>query len=248
MLETHKNDQHVRNEHRHEWRNKTRRESSAAKRSTYRRNTHHRSRATGRHCIHAMTARVRKRCAPTRGRTHTPPTGGIQAVNGEREATQQPPPNKQHSHAHHDLSRREQPNPAHPHPRKTHERHLAHDIPSGKHPPHSTNHAPPVSGRGHEKRAHPEMWGARDADETNNITPTLTRATTQIPTTRRNMSHKRQRARPLKKIRQARPQMRHPHLVGYDKSTIAHEPDKHHRYATRGFTLLREQPRRQTRR
>ena len=113
MLETRKNDQHVRNEHRHEWRNKTRRESRAAKRSTYRRNTHHRSRATGRHCIHAMTARVRKRCAPTRGRTHTPPTGGIQAVNGEREATQQPPPNEQHSHADPDRQHHEQPNPAH---------------------------------------------------------------------------------------------------------------------------------------
>lgn len=196
MLETRKNDQHVRNEHRHEWRNKTRRESSAAKRSTYRRNTHHRSRATGRHCIHAMTARVRKRCAPTRGRTHTPPTGGIQAVNGEREATQQPPPNKQHSHAHHDLSRREQPNPARPRQGKTHERHLAHDIPSGKHHPHSTSHTPPGAGRGHEKRAHPEMWGARDADEHNNSTPTLTRATTRTPPTRRNPSHKRQRPLP----------------------------------------------------
>ena len=86
--------------------------------------THRRSsRDTGQHSIHAMTTRVRKRCVPTRGRTHTPPTGGIQAVSGEREATQQPPPNKRHSHAHHDLSRREQPNPVHPHPRKTHERH-----------------------------------------------------------------------------------------------------------------------------
>lgn len=140
MLETRKNDQHVRNEHRHEWRNKTRRESRAAKRSTYRRNTHHRSRATGRHFIHAMTARARKRRAPTRGRTHTPPTGSRQTVSGEREATQQPPPNKRHSRAHHDLSRREQPNPAHPRQGKTHGRHLALDTPSEKQSPLSTTH------------------------------------------------------------------------------------------------------------
>lgn len=152
MLETRKNDQHVRNEHRHEWRNKTRRESSAAKRSTYRRNTHHRSRATGRHCIHAMTARVRKRCAPTRGRTHTPPTGGIQAVNGEREATQQPPPNKQHSHAHHDLSRREQPNPARPRPRKTRVQHPKPYKPQ-YHSSSSTNPATPMQRVG-KKNAH----------------------------------------------------------------------------------------------
>ncbi len=190
MLETRKNDQHVRNEHRHEWRNKTRRESRAAKRSTYRRNTHHRSRATGRHCIHAMTARVRKRRAPTRGRTHTPPTGGIQAVNGEREATQQPPPNEQHSHADHDLSRHAQPNPAHRYQGKTHEQHPGLGKPlylSSFNQPRATD-----TGRGHEKRAHPEMRGARDADETNNITPTLTRATMRIPTTRRDTPRKRQ--------------------------------------------------------
>lgn len=183
MLETRKNDQHVRNEHRHEWRNKTRRESSAAKRSTYRRNTHHRSRATGRHCIHAMTARVRKRRVPTRGRTHTPPTGGIQAVNGEREATQQPPPNKRHSHAHHDLSRREQPNPARPHPRKTHEQHPGLGKPlylSSFNQPRATDTA-----RGHEKRAHtPHKGCARDADETNNSTPATAHATTRTPTAR----------------------------------------------------------------
>ena len=165
MLETRKNDQHVRNERIHVGRNKTRRESSAAKRSTYRRNTHHRSRATGRHCIHAMTARVRKRRVPTRGRTHTPPTDGIQAVNGEREATQQPPPNKQHSHAHHDLSRREQPNPARPRQGKTHERHPKPYKPlylsSSIYQPRATDAA-----RGHKKRAHYKTRDARDAVDT----------------------------------------------------------------------------------
>ena len=143
MLETRKNDQHVRNEHRHEWRNKTRRESSAEKRSTHRRNTHHRSRATGRHCNHAMIARVRKRRAPTRGRTHTPPTDGIQAVNGEREATQQPPPSAQHSHADPDRQHHEPPNPAHPHQGKTHERHPEH----GKPQYHSYLNNPHATGR-----------------------------------------------------------------------------------------------------
>lgn len=165
MLETRKNDQHVRNEHRHEWRNKTRRESSAAKRSTYRRNTHHRSRATGRHCIHAMTARARKRRAPTRGRTHTPPTGSRQTVSGEREATRQPPPNEQHSHADPDRQHHESPNPAHPRQGKTHEQHQKPYKPlylsSSIYRPRDTDAA-----RGHKKRAHYKTRDARDAVDT----------------------------------------------------------------------------------
>ena len=189
MLETRKNDQHVINEHRHEWRNKTRRESSAEKCSTHRRNTHHRSRATGRHCNHAMIARVRKRARPNKG-THPHALRSTAPVSGASSTPRSQPPNAPHSRADLGRPRHEPPNPAHPHQGKTHEQHPGLGKPlylSSFNQPRATD-----TGRGHEKRAHPEMRGARDADETNNITPTLTRATTRIPTIRRNMSHKRQ--------------------------------------------------------
>lgn len=213
MLETRKNDQHVRNERIHVGRNKTRRESSAAKRSTYRRNTHHRSRATSRHCIHAMTARVRKRRVPTRGRTHTPPTGGIQAVSGEREVTQQPPPNEQHSHAAPDRQRRAPPNPARPHPRKTRVQHPKPYKPlylsSSIYQPRATDAA-----RGHKKRAHTPARGyARDADKTYNSTPTLTPATATRAATWRDTPHKRARVAPPTNGH-AQPQILYLHVAG----------------------------------
>lgn len=146
MLETRENSIRARNMRRHGGRNKKGRESLATKRSTYRRNTHHRSRATGQHCIHAMTVRVRKSAPPIGAR----PTRSDQRrtrVSGASSTPQSQLPNARHSHADPDRQRHVPPNPARPRPRKTHERHPKLGKPlylSSS----STNHTPPMRSAG----------------------------------------------------------------------------------------------------
>lgn len=118
----------MRSERRCEWHNKTRRESRATKRSTYRLNTHRRSRATGQHCTHAIAAMVRKRRAPTRDA----PTRSDQQrthISGASSTPQSQLPNAPHSHADPGRQHHEPPNPAHPHQGKTHEQHPEHGKP-----------------------------------------------------------------------------------------------------------------------
>ena len=154
------NDQRARSKRRHGGRNKTRRERATAKRSTYRRNTHRRPRATPtlQPCNdNAGTQKAR----PNQGRAHTHSDQQHTHISGARASPQSQLPNVPHSHA--DRQHREPPNPARPHPRKTHEQHPGLGKPlylSSFNQPRATDTA-----RRHEKRAHTTARGrARDAD------------------------------------------------------------------------------------
>lgn len=182
MLETRKNDQRARNERIHVGRNKTRRERHVTKRAT-------RTKSTPQAAHYQPTlqpcndVRARKRRTPTIRGAPTRSDQQRTHISGARASPQSQLPNAPHSHADPGRQHREPPNPARPHPRKTHEQHPGLGKPlylSSFNQPRATDTA-----RGHEKRAHtPHKGCARDADETNNSTPATAHATTRTPTAR----------------------------------------------------------------
>ena len=133
------------------------------------------------HCSHAMTTRARKRRTPNnQGRAHM------------REQDAQPSAASVHRHSRR-LQVRDIRTPplignaaSRPIGNALAKEKLTNDIQN------TVNHSTtPISttprqraARRHEKRAHPEVRGARDADETYNSAPAASRTTSRTPTTR----------------------------------------------------------------